>query len=134
MASPVLGDKSTCRDCKRPITFVGRFWEHDGDNKPRHIAEPVEVGRPAEGVTAHVTGQLDPTTMETVRAVTNLVDFFKALDDVLVTGIANGIITEADVAKLPLDEINAVAAKLADVLKPIGPDAKKRQSALRGGA
>lgn len=37
---PKHGDKSTCRSCGRPITFLIRYWDHDGDVKPRHPAVP----------------------------------------------------------------------------------------------
>lgn len=37
---PAIGDKSVCRDCGRPIVFLGRYWGHEGDWHPRHIARP----------------------------------------------------------------------------------------------
>lgn len=36
--TPMIGDKSTCTSCGKPVTWMGRYWDHDGDNKPRHIA------------------------------------------------------------------------------------------------
>lgn len=38
-----IGDKSTCQMCGAEIVFVGPYWDHRGENKPRHPAIPVEV-------------------------------------------------------------------------------------------
>lgn len=38
---PILGDRSTCSACQRPIEWRGESWVHLGEHQPRHIAEPV---------------------------------------------------------------------------------------------
>ena len=43
-ASPVLGNTGLCQDCKKPIVYTGRYWEHTG-KKPRHMAIPIEFAR-----------------------------------------------------------------------------------------
>ena len=35
-----VGTQATCQSCGEPITFRGTYWDHDGENKPRHIAAP----------------------------------------------------------------------------------------------
>ena len=40
---PTQGEKSTCLDCGRIIEYSGEFWEHVGDNKPRHMPLPAKA-------------------------------------------------------------------------------------------
>lgn len=36
----MVGAKAKCAMCGQPITFVGPYWDHDGEIKPRHPATP----------------------------------------------------------------------------------------------
>lgn len=38
--SEIVGNRATCAMCGKPITFVGQYWDHDGEIKPRHPATP----------------------------------------------------------------------------------------------
>lgn len=38
--SETIGDKAKCAMCGASITFVGPYWDHDGEIKPRHPATP----------------------------------------------------------------------------------------------
>lgn len=44
--SETIGDRATCAMCNKPITFVGPYWDHDGEIKPRHPATPTPWGNP----------------------------------------------------------------------------------------
>lgn len=35
------GDKDMCSQCGKEIVFVGPYWDHPGEIKPRHPAIPV---------------------------------------------------------------------------------------------
>lgn len=37
---PKFGDISNCSQCGKEIIFVGPYWDHMGDRKPRHTAQP----------------------------------------------------------------------------------------------
>lgn len=41
-----IGDKSTCQQCGAEIVFVGPYWDHRGEIKPKHIAIPVAPAQP----------------------------------------------------------------------------------------
>lgn len=43
---PTIGDRATCASCHRPIVFVGSYWDHEGDPKPRHPASPTPLFTP----------------------------------------------------------------------------------------
>jgi hypothetical protein len=36
---------ATCRMCGEAIEYVGPYWDHVGEEKPRHPATPVEEGK-----------------------------------------------------------------------------------------
>lgn len=38
---PNIGDFARCIQCGNIIVFTGTYWDHQGENKPRHIALPV---------------------------------------------------------------------------------------------
>ena len=40
-AAPKLGDRSTCRQCGKPIEFIAPYWRHIGTD-PRHAAKPFD--------------------------------------------------------------------------------------------
>lgn len=37
---PTIGDRAACASCRRPIVFIGPYWDHEGEPKPRHPASP----------------------------------------------------------------------------------------------
>lgn len=37
---PATGDKAICSMCDKPIVYVGPYWDHEGEMKPRHPAVP----------------------------------------------------------------------------------------------
>lgn len=37
---PVLGEQAICGMCRERIVFVGSYWDHIGENKPKHPAMP----------------------------------------------------------------------------------------------
>lgn len=39
MAEPKMGDRDTCKQCGKPIEYVGSYWRHV-DGKYRHVAKP----------------------------------------------------------------------------------------------
>ena len=49
MDNPEVGTRAACKQCKTPIIFVGPYWDHEGELKPRHVAIPAE---PAQEQTA----------------------------------------------------------------------------------
>lgn len=40
MTKPILGEQAICGMCRERIVFVGPYWDHMGENKPRHPAVP----------------------------------------------------------------------------------------------
>ena len=38
--TPIHGQRDTCEMCGEPIVFIGPYWDHIGENKPRHPATP----------------------------------------------------------------------------------------------
>ena len=42
------GTKSVCADCGSEIMFIGPYWAHIGNIKPRHIASPKKPNKPNE--------------------------------------------------------------------------------------
>lgn len=39
---PQEGTQALCRACNKPISFVGPYWDHLGEPKPKHPAIPRE--------------------------------------------------------------------------------------------
>lgn len=39
---PTPGDINICSMCHEAIVYVGPYWQHQGENQPRHPAWPVE--------------------------------------------------------------------------------------------
>lgn len=39
---PTLGEQARCAACDAPIVYKDPYWDHLGENKPRHIARPAE--------------------------------------------------------------------------------------------
>ncbi len=39
---PKLGDLAICSMCGNQIMYVGPYWDHQGEHKPRHPATPGE--------------------------------------------------------------------------------------------
>jgi len=39
-AEPVIGQHATCQMCDAEIIFIGPYWDHVGEDKPRHPALP----------------------------------------------------------------------------------------------
>lgn len=37
---PKFGDTAQCKACGAEIIYTGTYWDHIGEIKPRHIAEP----------------------------------------------------------------------------------------------
>jgi hypothetical protein len=37
---PKVGDQSACASCGNDIVFIGPYWDHVGELKPRHPAWP----------------------------------------------------------------------------------------------
>jgi len=42
MSEPPTGQRALCTQCHQPIVYVGPYWDHPGEIKPRHIAIPGE--------------------------------------------------------------------------------------------
>ena len=40
MRKPLLGEQAICGMCRERIVYIGPYWDHMGDNKPRHPAVP----------------------------------------------------------------------------------------------
>lgn len=40
MEGPTVGARAVCHACGGAIVFVGPYWDHEGEMKPRHIAMP----------------------------------------------------------------------------------------------
>lgn len=38
--SPKIGARDTCTMCGAPIVYVGPYWQHAGEQQPRHPATP----------------------------------------------------------------------------------------------
>jgi hypothetical protein len=43
MEDPTVGTRAVCKQCNKPIVFVGPYWDHEGEMKPRHVAIPIEA-------------------------------------------------------------------------------------------
>ncbi len=43
---PKIGDRATCSQCNKPIVFVGPYWDHPGEMKPKHPAIPISENKP----------------------------------------------------------------------------------------
>lgn len=39
-AEPIVGQEAICSMCDQPIVYVGPYWDHPGEIKPRHPALP----------------------------------------------------------------------------------------------
>lgn len=40
---PTIGERATCEHCGQRIMWLGRYWDHIRDPKPRHIAIPLRM-------------------------------------------------------------------------------------------
>lgn len=47
---PKPGDHASCASCGNDIVFIGTYWDHVGELKPRHPASP-QIADPASGLT-----------------------------------------------------------------------------------
>jgi hypothetical protein len=64
---PPVGTKATCSQCGREIVFVGPYWDHQGDIKPRHIAIPVQEADQSKSAQPAWWQTLDPREREQIR-------------------------------------------------------------------
>jgi hypothetical protein len=40
MDTPEVGARAVCRSCGEAIVWKGEHWDHEGETRPRHIAQP----------------------------------------------------------------------------------------------
>lgn len=40
MRKPLLGEQAICGMCRERIVYIGPYWDHMSENKPRHPAVP----------------------------------------------------------------------------------------------
>lgn len=40
MRKPLLGEQTVCGMCRERIVYIGPYWDHMGEHKPRHPAVP----------------------------------------------------------------------------------------------
>ena len=45
---PYVGERRICSQCGDQIVFIGPYWDHPGDIKPKHPAIPVDAQIVAE--------------------------------------------------------------------------------------
>lgn len=45
---PTIGATANCASCGAQIVFKDPYWDHTGENKPRHIAQPSEAPHEAQ--------------------------------------------------------------------------------------
>lgn len=46
MAEPIIGEQAICGMCRERIVFIGPYWDHIGEDKPRHPAVPQDEWPP----------------------------------------------------------------------------------------
>ena len=44
--TPTIGARAICRACGEGIVFVSPYWDHEGERKPRHPAQPRDEAPP----------------------------------------------------------------------------------------